>query len=180
MKDYKDALLREIQARKGFFHNAEIPSTLYFGGGTPSSLPDDCLAAVASALREAFGVDGFEEFTIEANPDDVTPAKLDAWLAMGAGRLSMGVQSLDDAHLKWMRRRHDAAVAVRAFEAARRAGFRNISIDLIFGYASLSEQGWTDTVRSAIALCPDHISCYQMSVEEGSALGELAVRGDLI
>ena len=178
MKDYKEALLREIEARKGFFHTSTRPSTLYFGGGTPSSLPPEYLAAVAYAIRDAFGITQFDEFTIEANPDDVSPEKLEAWLAMGADRLSMGVQSFNDTHLRWMRRRHDAKGAVTAFNAAREAGFRNISIDLIFGYASLETGEWDETVRTAVSLNPEHISCYQMSVEEGSALGELVRRGE--
>lgn len=177
MSEYCEALSREIQARKGFFRDTATPSTLYFGGGTPSLVPTDLLCGTVENIRSTFGVSSFEEFTLEANPDDVTPGKLSAWRAMGVTRLSMGVQSFCDAHLKWMRRRHDSAEAQNAFRAARDAGFDNISIDLIFGYAGLTLQEWEATIRTALQLRPEHISCYQMSLESGSTLGEMASRG---
>jgi len=180
MTEYCEALSREIQARKGFFRDAAIPSTLYFGGGTPSLVPVDQLEGVVRSVKSEFGVSDFEEFTIEANPDDVTLEKLLAWREMGVNRLSLGVQSFCDAHLKWMRRRHDSERAKEAFRAAREAGFENVSIDLIFGYAGLTLQEWEATIRTALQLRPEHISCYQMSLESGSSLGEMAARGEYL
>lgn len=177
MDAYAAALGREAASRKDFFKDGVLPSTLYVGGGTPSLLSAEQLEAVLDAVRRAFGVVNFEEFTLEANPDDVTPEKLALWRSVGVNRLSMGVQSFNDGHLRWMRRRHDAAGAVRAFEMARGAGFDNISIDLIFGYAGLEKQEWEESIAQAVALHPEHISCYQMSIESGSALGVLAASG---
>ena len=177
MDDYAAALGREAFSRKDFFNDGVLPSTLYVGGGTPSLLSARQLEAIVGAVRGAYDVRDFEEFTLEANPDDVTADKLALWRSLGVNRLSMGVQSFDDAHLRWMRRRHDAAGARLAFAMAREAGFDNISIDLIFGYAGLGQEEWEDSIAQAVALHPEHISCYQMSIESGSALGALAASG---
>lgn len=177
MDAFAGALAAEARSRKDFFDKGVLPSTLYFGGGTPSLLPPDCLEEVVESIRKSFGVSGFEEFTLEANPDDVNPEKLALWRSLGVNRLSLGVQSFNDSHLRWMCRRHDAAGAENAFRAAREAGFDNISIDLIFGYAGLTYAGWRESIERALDLRPEHISCYQMSVEEGSTLGRLASLG---
>ena len=159
---YAEALIGELAERKEFLQGVP-PTTLYFGGGTPSLLPPELLARVADAVRTTFGVEEFEEFTIEVNPDDVTPERAAAWRAAGATRISMGVQSFDDAHLRWMRRRHTAAQAAAAFATLRAAGFDNLSLDLIFGFTGLTDETWAASIASAIALRPEHISCYQMT-----------------
>ena len=159
-KPYVEALLREIRERTGEL--SVPPTTLYFGGGTPSLLPPALLARVAGACRESFGVQAFEEFTVEVNPDDVTPALADALREMGVSRVSMGVQSFHDAHLRWMRRRHTAAQAGEACATLRRAGFDNLSLDLIFGFEGLEDADWLASVDRALDLQPAHISCYQM------------------
>lgn len=170
---YVDALLQEISASDPAHF-----TTLYLGGGTPSLLPVDQLERIVSAVRQKlFPAGSFEEFTLEANPDDVTPEKLAAWRRLGVNRLSIGVQSFDDAHLRWMRRRHTAAQAEGAVRMAREAGFDNLSLDLIFGFAGLTDERWTATIDRALALRPEHLSCYQMSVEEGSTLGDEAAAG---
>jgi len=158
---YTEALLRELSDRKDFLKGVP-PTTLYFGGGTPSLLPDETLSRVADAVRTTFGVKAFEEFTVEVNPDDVTVGKAAAWRSMGADRISMGVQSFCDAHLQWMHRRHTASQAVAAFETLRNAGFDNLSLDLIFGFTGLSDEDWDRSIERALALTPEHISCYQM------------------
>ena len=176
---YVDALLQEISAADPAHF-----TTLYLGGGTPSLLPVDQLERIVAAVRQKFfpevpvsETEPFEEFTLEANPDDVTPEKLAAWRRLGVNRLSIGVQSFDDAHLRWMRRRHTAAQAEDAVRMAREAGFDNLSLDLIFGFAGLSDEQWAATIDRALALRPEHLSCYQMSVEEGSTLGDEAAAG---
>ncbi len=136
---YVEALIGELAERKEFLQGVP-PTTLYFGGGTPSLLPPELLKRVADAVRTTFGVEEFEEFTIEVNPDDVTPERAAAWRAAGATRISMGVQSFDDAHLRWMRRRHTAAQAAAAFATLRAAGFDNLSLDLIFGFTGLTDE----------------------------------------
>lgn len=159
---YIDAAVAEI-ARNGDFFKGVRPTTLYFGGGTPSLLPASSLGRVADAVRKTFGTDSFEEFTIEVNPDDVTPGSAAAWHDMGVTRVSMGVQSFDDSHLKWMRRRHSAADAVRAVRTLQDARIKDVSVDLIFGFVGLSDGQWADNVAQALDLRPQHISCYQMT-----------------
>ena len=159
---YVGALLRELSARKTFLQGVP-PTTLYFGGGTPSLLPPELLARVAEAVRTTLGVPAFEEFTLEANPDDVTVERAAAWRAAGATRISIGIQSFDDAHLRWMRRRHTAAQAAGAVATLRAAGFDNLSLDLIFGFSGLADETWRHSVEAALALRPEHLSCYQMT-----------------
>ena len=160
-KPYVEALLREIRDRKNEL--SVPPSTIYFGGGTPSLLPAELLACVAEAAKAAFGGAQVGEFTVEVNPDDVTPALAAALRAAGVSRVSMGVQSFHDAHLRWMRRRHTAAQAEAAFATLRAAGFDNLSLDLIFGFTGLEEAHWQQSIDRALALRPEHISCYQMT-----------------
>ena len=157
---YVEALLKELSQRKDEL--SVPPATLYFGGGTPSLLPASLLAGVADAVRNTYGIGDFEEFTVEVNPDDVSPELAAALREMGANRISMGVQSFCDSHLRWMRRRHTAADAVAAFERLRKAGFDNLSIDLIFGFTGLDADSWMKNIDQALSLRPEHISCYQM------------------
>lgn len=172
---YLEALSREAASRKSEL--SVPPTTLYVGGGTPSLLSERQFSRLSEILRKNFDLQAVEEFTVEANPDDITPEKLALWSSCGVNRLSIGVQSFCDAHLKWMRRRHDSAAASRAFLMAREAGFRNISLDLIFGYAGLSMREWEASVEEALSLGPEHISCYQMMLEEGTPLTLLAEAG---
>lgn len=159
---YTDALLREISDRREELQGVP-PTTLYFGGGTPSLLPACELERVADATSTVFGVQQFEEFTLEVNPDDVTAEKAAAWRAMGVNRVSMGVQSFCDEHLRWMHRRHTAADVTAALACLRRAGFDNLSLDLIFGFTGLTDTQWQQSIEQALALQPDHLSCYQMT-----------------
>ena len=122
----------------------------------------------------------YDEFTVEVNPEDIIDNGME-WLeglrALGVNRISMGIQSFDDSILKWMNRRHTASEAVRAFDMIKSAGFANVSIDLIFGLSHLTDEVWLDTIHKAIALGPEHISSYQLSVEEDSVLEKLIDRG---
>lgn len=180
MVRYADALVREMDLRRDFLAGCGPVKTVYFGGGTPSLLPADILKRICAGLKEAFDLTEVEEFTVEVNPEDVVSgaAPLEACRAAGVNRISMGVQSFSDAHLKWMNRRHTAATAREAFARLRKAGFDNISIDLIFGFAGLTEGQWRYNLEQAAALRPEHISAYQMSIDPGSALAEMAGRGD--
>lgn len=159
-KPYAEALMQEIRDRAEEL--SVPPTTLYFGGGTPSLLPAPLLQQIAEQCRTSFAVREWTEFTVEVNPDDVTPAKADALRKMGVSRVSMGVQSFDDAQLRWMRRRHTAAQAEKACATLRRTGCDNLSLDLIFGFQGLTDAGWLASVDRALALQPEHISCYQM------------------
>lgn len=131
-------------------------------------------------IVEALGDREYEEFTVEVNPDDVVEKGLEyvqRLVAMGMNRVSMGVQSFDDGILKWMNRRHDAAEAKLAYRLLRDGGVRNVSIDLIFGLSQLTDEVWERTINEALALGPEHISAYQLSIEEGSALGRMVRDG---
>ena len=160
----------EILATKGI-------DTLYFGGGTPSLLSLDCIDRILEALPGGRG-HRYSEFTLECNPDDISRELCRALAGAGVNRISMGVQSFDDGVLRWMNRRHDARGARGAFEMLRREGFDNISIDLIFGISSMDDALWRRSIEEAVALSPEHISAYQLSVEPGSALAGKVERGE--
>lgn len=143
---YVEALLGEIDRRKSEFDATKDMNTLYIGGGTPSVMPLPLLCRVVEALKDALGSRNFDEFTVELNPEDLIQrgeAYAEALLGMGVTRASMGVQSFDDGILRWMNRRHDAATAVRAYGILENSGFRNISIDLIFGLPELGPDSQT-------------------------------------
>ena len=175
---YTEQICREIRQR-----GAEIDDsvkTLYFGGGTPSVLPLSSLTRILLALEEIGHGGPYEEFTLEMNPEDLIEkgrGYLDSLKALGVNRVSLGIQSFNDDLLRWMNRRHDAARAVRAFNMVREAGFRNIGIDLIFGLSNLSDAVWEETVDKALELRPEHISCYQLTVEGQSALAKMVAEG---
>jgi oxygen-independent coproporphyrinogen-3 oxidase len=157
------------------------PNTLYFGGGTPSVLPLGDLTRILLTLEECGHGGPYTEFTMEVNPDDIVEKGrpyLDSLKMLGVNRMSIGVQSFDDDLLKWMNRRHDAARAIEAFRLCREAGFGNISIDLIFGLSNLSDAVWEKTVDQALALDPEHISCYQLTVEGDSVLAHRLENGE--
>ena len=143
---YVEALLGEIDSRKSEFDATMDVNTLYTGGGTPSVMPLPLLCRVVEALKDESGSRNFDEFTVELNPEDVIQrgeAYAEALLGMGMTRASMGVQSFDDVVLRWMNRRHDAETAVRAYRILEKSGFRNISIDLIFGLPELGPDSQT-------------------------------------
>ncbi len=173
---WQASMLKEISSRSEEIASPTEVETLYIGGGTPSALPPTVLGAVVSAIRK-LRPGGFREFTVEVNPDDITPSYASALRSLGVSRVSMGVQSFDDGILRWMNRRHDAGGAIRAFRTLREAGFGDISVDLIFGLPQLSDALWKATLEKALQLRPEHISAYQLSVEEGSALAGMAEKG---
>ena len=190
--EYADAVLTEAEERKEEIRSNPL-RTLYIGGGTPSVLPPDVLRRVVQGIRRVQGDTPLREFTIEVNPEDIVE-KGDEYLAglldLGVTRISMGIQSFDDGILRWMNRRHDSARARKAYSMIRRAAGHagrdiDVSIDLIFGIPGLDLQTWERTVSAALSLgkdegfkAPDHISAYQLSIEEGSALEEKIARGE--
>ena len=183
--EYADAVIAEIRDRQKELEMnmsaQDAVNTLYIGGGTPSVLPLDVLARIVSAVTEPVEVTSpFEEFTVEVNPEDIVEKGSEyvrGLLALGVNRISMGIQSFNDGILHWMNRRHDAARAVEAFRILRGSGVRNISIDLIFGISQLTDETWKDTIEKALELSPEHISAYQLSIEEGSALAKMVADG---
>ena len=172
-EEYVAGVCREAEARKDEIAPAAAVDTLYIGGVTPSGLPP----AVLGRIADACGGRKWQEWTVEVNPDDITPEYAAALRALGVNRVSMGVQSLDDGMLRWMNRRHDSSGARAAFRCLRAAGFDNISVDIIFGVGGMSSEMLEATVREILDWRPEHISAYQLSVEEGSALGSMVRDG---
>lgn len=169
-------LLGEIEARRDEIAAASDPDTLYIGGGTPSVLPLTVLARVVDTL----GRGAYKEFTLEANPEDIVEKGqeyLSGLRTLGVNRVSIGVQSLDDGMLRWMARRHDAAGARKAIRMLQEAGFDNISADVIFGINGLTLQMLQATVEELAAMGVQHLSAYQLSIEEGSALAGMVEDG---
>ncbi|HXO21237.1 MAG TPA: radical SAM family heme chaperone HemW [Thermoanaerobaculia bacterium] len=153
--------------------------TVYFGGGTPSALAAEDLARIVAALRHSLAVRPDAWLFLEANPEDVTAESLAAWRGLGVRTLSLGVQSFDPAALRFLGRRHDPAEARRAVELARGAGFDTVSIDLIYGLPGQDATAWRAILEAAVGLGPDHLSCYQLTVHEGTPFGRRLARGAL-
>ncbi|MBR6465098.1 MAG: radical SAM family heme chaperone HemW [Bacteroidales bacterium] len=179
---YIPALKREISGRRDFFSSLyesdQRIKTLYIGGGTPSVLPPDTLQEAVSAIRETFKIAEEYEFTIEVNPDDITEDYASSLRKMGVNRVSMGVQSFKDSHLRWMRRRHDSATAINAYNILRKAGFDNISLDLIFGFPLMTIKDWEENLDRITDLNPEHISAYQMGIDPETPLERMEKAGD--
>ena len=144
--------------------------TIYFGGGTPSFFGADGMATILTAIRRNFDVDSAAEITFEANPDSVSDKLLTRLRAEGFNRVSLGVQCDDDEILKKIGRPHDYAQAVSAIQRIRKAGFRNLSVDLMYGLPNQTLNGWKDTLERVLALSPDHVSCYGLKLEEGTPM----------
>lgn len=171
METYISGLLAEAESRSEEIVATKDVNTLYIGGGTPSLMP----LHFFEKLLKTLPWHDFDEFTVEVNPDDILHRGgefVGALKSLGVNRISMGVQSLDDGLLKWMGRRHDAAGARDAFRLLREAGFDNISLDVIFGIGGQSMEMLSDTLDGILALGPEHISAYQLSIESGSALAK--------
>lgn len=195
--EYADAVIAEIRDRRKELEMnmsaQDAVNTLYIGGGTPSVLPLDVLSRIVGAVSQTerlslvtepvevtVPTELFDEFTVEVNPEDIVEKGLEyvrGLLALGVNRISMGIQSFNDDILRWMNRRHDAGNAVKAFHILRESGVRNISIDLIFGISQLTDETWKDTIEKALELSPEHISAYQLSIEEGSAVAKMVADG---
>lgn len=195
--EYADAVIAEIRDRRKELEMnmsaQDAVNTLYIGGGTPSVLPLDVLSRIVGAVSQTERLslvtepvevttptELFDEFTVEVNPEDIVEKGREyvrGLLALGVNRISMGIQSFNDDILRWMNRRHDAGNAVKAFHILRKSGVRNISIDLIFGISQLTDETWKDTIEKALELSPEHISAYQLSIEEGSALAKMVADG---
>ena len=161
--EFLDGLERELTL-------AGLPAdlaTIYLGGGTPSRLGGEGIARLADLLGRPRGLD---EFTIEANPDDVTPEAVRAWVSAGVNRISLGAQSFDERVLSWMHRTHQAGQVGRAVSVSRDHGLTNVSLDLIFALPESLQRDWSRDLDRALALDPDHISLYGLTVEAGTPL----------
>ncbi|MEW6263940.1 MAG: radical SAM family heme chaperone HemW [Thermodesulfobacteriota bacterium] len=153
--------------------------TVYLGGGTPSRLPVPILAQVLALLRSSFPIEPGAEVTLEANPEDVTPELVKTALAGGVNRFSLGVQSFHDRELELLGRRHSSEKAARAIEIIRAAGVNNLGLDLMYGLPDQNLADWFETLAQAVSFNPEHLSCYQLTVEEGSIFARSRERNRL-
>ena len=169
METYLLAVCREMRAQAAFFGRREV-STVFIGGGTPTLMTGAQVQHLMDGLRACFDLAPDAEITMEGNPGTVTAEHLAAYRAAGVNRLSLGVQSMDDALLAAIGRIHTAAQAREAVQLARAAGFTNINLDLMLGLPGQSAAQWERTLAEAIALSPEHLSCYSLIVEEGTPL----------
>ena len=169
---YIHALCQELEMRKNYLGGEEI-ETIYLGGGTPSQLTEKELNEIFTSLYNIYKVKEDAEITLEANPDDLTPEYVSMLRRLPINRISMGIQTFQEETLKLLHRRHTARQAIEAFQRCREAGFRNISIDLMYGLPGETLDTWKEDLQQAIALHPEHISAYHLIYEEGTALWKL-------
>lgn len=171
-----ECIATEAQMRAPELGGATLDS-LYFGGGTPSLMPPAQLRSIFDAIHKAMPVSPGAEYTLEANPDDLSAHRITSLRTLGINRLSIGIQSFDDATLQWMNRSHNAAQAMACVALARKSGIQAVSIDLIYGLAGLTPKKWEDTLQRAMDMEPDHISAYCLTVEEKTVLGYRVRKG---
>lgn len=166
---YIRALCRELTERKEYL-KGEAVETIYFGGGTPSQLSEEDFKEVFKTIEQVYGTREVTEITLEANPDDLTEEYIGMLHTLPFNRISMGIQTFDDATLQLLNRRHNATQAIEAVKHCRQAGFQNISIDLIYGLPGETDQRWTQDLQQAVSLDVEHISAYHLIYEEDTPL----------
>jgi oxygen-independent coproporphyrinogen-3 oxidase len=154
-------------------------ATVYFGGGTPSRLDPAGIARILERIARRRVIAPGAEVTLEANPDDVTAAAAAAWREAGVTRISLGVQSFDPSVLRWMHRTHSAEQVPAAVETLREAGVESLSLDLIFGLPASLDRDWERDLAQAMALEPEHLSLYGLTVEERTPLDRWIARGEV-
>lgn len=167
-----DAMVKEIELRKDYLQNENITS-VYFGGGTPSMLSTSQLDQLLNTIYRHFIVTKQAEITLEANPDDLSKEKISEIKKTTVNRFSIGIQSFFDEDLQWMNRAHSADQAKECIVNAKEAGFDNLTIDLIYGMPSLSNEKWMSNIEAALSFGIDHISAYALTVEAKTALDHL-------
>lgn len=174
VSDYLDGIRRELESLVSSVTDLGEGSwrldTLYLGGGTPSKLGGEGISRLLDVVTDFACLAGDPEVTIEANPEDVTPKAVEAWVQAGINRVSLGAQSFHDPVLKWMHRTHDSNQIGEAVGVARAAGIDNISLDLIFALPADIERSWSDDLDAALELDPQHVSLYGLTIEAATPL----------
>jgi len=165
-----EAMKKEILYDDGFIDSRELIDSIYFGGGTPSLLNATELNTLVETIHKKFNVSQEAEITLEANPDDINIRQIKEWMHAGINRISLGVQSFQDAELRWMNRSHDASQSMKSIELLQSAGLENISADLIFGSPLSDETMLKKNVTILLDKQIQHLSCYALTVEEKTAL----------
>lgn len=174
---FVEALLNEIELRRDYI-NTPI-QTIYFGGGTPSLLSAEQIRSIIEKLQLNFDLSNLQEFTLEANPDDININKLSEWNAIGINRLSIGIQSFQKESLAWMNRAHIVDQSHQAIQMAQEAGFNNISIDLIYGTPHYTKEHLLADLKIIEDYKIPHVSCYALTVEEKTALHSMIEKGKI-
>ena len=170
------SLLKEIDIQKNYLGNASV-DTIYFGGGTPSSLDIEEVKAILDKLHSTFNISSDAEITFEANPEDLEYGYLPDLKELGINRLSIGIQSFNDDDLLFMNRKHSSEQAIKSVERAIKAGFTNISIDLIYGFPNLDLERWKSNLEIALSLPVTHISAYHLTIEERTVFSHYLKKG---
>ncbi len=169
------ALSKEMEI---YSHRWSAFDTIYIGGGTPSLLSPQQLESVLGGIRETFGLIPNTEITVETNPADFHHSYLESLHGIGINRINIGIQSFDPEVLRFLGRRHSRAQALSATEASRKAGFHNVGLDLIYGVPGQTLDSWLDTLKQVVAFAPDHLSCYQLTLEARTPLGKRCQTGE--
>lgn len=172
------AMVQEIELQQHYLEGEQI-ETIYFGGGTPSLLTQAEVEELMTAIRTRFVVTKQAEITLEANPDDLSKEKLAALKKSGVNRLSIGIQTFHDTLLTSLNRAHSSEDAMRCVSNSREAGFNNISIDLMYALPAETMEMWKEDIERALALDPEHISCYSLTIEPKTAFGKWTKQGKL-
>jgi oxygen-independent coproporphyrinogen-3 oxidase len=176
---YVDALTTEITQATQHYPVGPL-RTVFLGGGTPSLLTPEQLARILGAIRRSMGVDSDAEITIEANPSNISPAHAEGWRQAGVTRLSIGIQSLQPAALRFLERLHTGEEALAAVRVGRQAGFENIGCDLLYGIPGVNTAEWLESLEGVLAEHPTHVSAYELTVEPGTRLAQEVRSGAVV
>lgn len=177
--DVVDAIVSEL-ALRNLYLEQEVIETIYFGGGTPSAISNSALSAIINAVNDNFKVIPNAEITIETNPDDLSESNLQTWKELGFNRLSIGVQSFNDAHLQYMNRAHSGKEAVEGLRRAKSIGFSNITMDLIYGIPGMTSLQWAENIQQFLDLDLPHLSAYGLTIEPQTHFGHLVQTKQLV
>lgn len=178
MEAMVNAMCREMEMRVEGRNRPQM-STVYFGGGTPSILPEKLLNKLFEAIHRHYEVDPGAEVTLEANPDDMSDSMISAWNQLGISRLSIGLQSSHNERLTWMNRIHSAEEGRHAVQQAQDAGIENISLDLMYNFPGSTIQELEEDIHSMLSLSPKHISAYGLTIEPQTVFGKRFKKGEL-
>jgi len=176
--EYVKVLMEEAEIRKNYL-GTETVTTIYFGGGTPSVLPPAAIGSIIGHLKSNFSIEKENEITVEINPDDVTLSYAKELKEQGVNRISLGIQSWFDEDLKLLNRRHNAAQAMDALDTVFKAGFGNVTIDLIFGIPGMTAEKWESNLDKALGTGISHLSAYHLTIEQGTIFGKMKAKGHL-
>ncbi|MES1243037.1 MAG: radical SAM family heme chaperone HemW [Acidobacteriota bacterium] len=181
--EHRERFTEHLVSEIGLWSSGSEPfrgiDTVYFGGGTPSALAPEQLGRILEAIRTGLPLADDAWIFLEANPEDVTPDSVRAWRELGVRTLSLGIQSFDAGALAFLGRRHSPEEARWSVELARAAGFHTVAFDLIYGLPGQTVEDWRRTLETAVALEPDHLSCYQLTIHEGTPFGFRLARGKM-